>query len=105
MSKEDEIEIDFSEGKCIYIISEPDTRGYLLTIDDNFKRSIATKRFKTDSLGIFRAIMPTGNYTSTLDEKPDLKDELSGLTLEERKMATGSKTYDRENRIGIRFEL
>ena len=105
MSKEDEIEIDFSEGKCIYIISKPDTRGYLLTIDDNFKRSIATKRFKTDSLGIFRAIMPTGNYTASLDEKPDLKDGLSGLTLEERKMATGSKTYDRENRIGIRFDL
>ena len=49
--------------------------------------------------------MPTGNYTASLDEKPDLKDGLSGLTLEERKMATGSKTYDRENRIGIRFDL
>lgn len=102
MSKSQNLTLDFSEGKCIYIKSKPIASVYLYEIDDKTSKVKLKKVFKTDSSGTLRAILPSGYYNASTNKKYQPVGELS---LEKNKRESGFKFYNREKNIGIRFNI
>ena len=105
ISKNDYLTLDFSDDKCIYIKSKPLINTYLFSIGEGKSKANMKKTCKTDSSGIFRAIMPSGYYLVSLNKNYKPKMGNVDLSLDENKKASGFKYYDRENNIGIRFDI
>ena len=85
--KKTNLDLDFSEGNCIYIKTRPGKNVYLFKHQNGRYTGM---QFKADRLGVIRAILESGEYLASLSQT------ITG---------TGLKRFNRDEKIGITFSL
>ena len=84
--KNSSLDLNFSEGNCIYIKTRPRKKVFLFRHKNGKYSGL---QFQADNRGIVRAIMESGEYVASVSQK------ISG----------GLKQFNREKKIGITFSL
>ena len=84
--KNSSLDLNFSEGNCIYIKTRPRKKVFLFRHKNGKYSGL---QFQADNRGIVRVIMESGEYVASVSQK------ISG----------GLKQFNREKKIGITFSL